>query len=185
MHGADFDQLVNVAPWVAVLCALVACITYFAAKPRSLATRSRTSPRSSAVTAAGSDSDSSLSVGSDDEDHNMKLTLVIRKDLGMTKGKIAAQCCHATLGCYKRAQRHCPRALKAWERSGQAKVTLRCDDEAEMLALQHAAAAQGLTTYCVQDAGRTQIAAGSRTVLGIGPGSVEAIDQVSGHLKLY
>ncbi|KAJ1983074.1 hypothetical protein H4R34_001496 [Dimargaris verticillata] len=185
MHAADFAQLVNVAPWVAVLCTLVACITYLTTKPRSLATKHCAISRPLAGAQAGSESDSNLSLGSDDEDHDMKLTLVIRKDLGMTKGKVAAQCCHATLGCYKRAQRHHPRALKVWEWSGQAKVTLRCDDEAEMLALQQAAAAQGLTTYCVQDAGRTQIAAGSRTVLGIGPGPVNAIDQVTGHLKLY
>lgn len=28
----------------------------------------------------------------------------------------------------------------------------------------------GIVTYCVQDAGRTQIPAGSKTVLAIGPG---------------
>jgi PTH2 family peptidyl-tRNA hydrolase len=32
--------------------------------------------------------------------------------------------------------------------------------------------------------GRTQIAAGSRTVLGIGPGPVKTIDKVTSHLKL-
>ena len=32
--------------------------------------------------------------------------------------------------------------------------------------------------------GRTQIAAGSRTVLGIGPGPVKVIDSVTSHLKL-
>jgi len=38
---------------------------------------------------------------------------------------------------------------------------------------------------CVQeDAGRTQIAAGSRTVLAIGPAPVKEIDAVTGELKL-
>ena len=31
----------------------------------------------------------------------------------------------------------------------------------------------GLQSYLVQDAGRTQIAAGSRTVLGVGPGELK------------
>jgi len=39
--------------------------------------------------------------------------------------------------------------------------------------------------YCViKDAGRTQIAPGSKTVLAIGPGPTSKIDKVTGHLKL-
>jgi peptidyl-tRNA hydrolase, PTH2 family len=36
--------------------------------------------------------------------------------------------------------------------------------------LQKAAEKKGLINYMIRDAGRTQIAAGSRTVLGVGPG---------------
>lgn len=46
------------------------------------------------------------------------------------------------------------------------------------------AAEQGLPTYIVCDAGRTQIAAGSQTVLAIGPAPKSAIDKITGHLKL-
>ncbi|KAJ1959973.1 hypothetical protein GGI12_004056 [Dipsacomyces acuminosporus] len=118
-------------------------------------------------------------------DEDTKLVLIIRTDLGMTKGKIAAQCSHATLGCYKRALRYAPGMLKAWEYTGQAKVTLKCSSEEELLALQKKAQELGLVAQSICDAGRTQIAAGSRTVLGIGPGPISLIDQVSGHLKLY
>lgn len=114
-----------------------------------------------------------------------KLVLVIRTDLGMSKGKIAAQCCHATLACYKRATKQVPTVLKAWEYSGQAKVTLKCSNEEEMVELQKRAQSAGLVAHSICDAGRTQIAAGSRTVLGIGPGPIGLIDSVSGHLKLY
>jgi PTH2 family peptidyl-tRNA hydrolase len=43
---------------------------------------------------------------------------------------------------------------------------------------------RGLNYYLVHDAGRTQIAAGSATVLAIGPALVEDIDTLTGHLKL-
>ncbi|KAJ2519631.1 hypothetical protein H4217_002563 [Coemansia sp. RSA 1939] len=115
----------------------------------------------------------------------IKMVLIIRMDLGMTKGKIAAQCAHAALGCYKRATKQEPALLKAWELSGQPKVTLKCASEEEMAELQSRAKELGLVAQSICDAGRTQIAAGSRTVLGIGPGSKSAIDKVSGHLKLY
>lgn len=50
--------------------------------------------------------------------------------------------------------------------------------------LSAAARLAGLPTYIVQDAGRTQVAPGSRTVLAIGPAPRSAIDQVTGHLRL-
>ncbi|KAI7902231.1 peptidyl-tRNA hydrolase PTH2-domain-containing protein [Cokeromyces recurvatus] len=134
---------------------------------------------------------------------NFKLTLVVRSDLGMTKGKIAAQCGHATLACYKAAKKVNPLLLKAWESSGQAKVALKCDSEDKLLELQAIAHSLGLPAQTIRDAGRTQIAPGSRTVLGVGPGILncvnlttllfiinyligpaELIDKVTGHLKL-
>ena len=42
----------------------------------------------------------------------------------------------------------------------------------------------GIPNYIVVDAGRTQIAAGSETVLALGPGNVSEINQVTGNLKL-
>ncbi|ORY07583.1 PTH2-domain-containing protein [Basidiobolus meristosporus CBS 931.73] len=116
---------------------------------------------------------------------DFKMVLVIRTDLGMGKGKVAAQCSHATLAVYKEALKKSPEILRNWEYSGQAKITLKCDNEGEMLELQKKARSMGLCARSIQDAGRTQIAAGSRTVLAIGPGPVEIINEVTGHLKLY
>lgn len=113
-----------------------------------------------------------------------KMVLVVRSDLGMTKGKIAAQCGHATLACYKTLQKSNPALLAHWERIGQAKVALRCDSEEELLLLQATAQSLNLCARTIQDAGRTQIAAGSTTVLGIGPGPVKLVNQVTGKLKL-
>ncbi|CAO3590771.1 unnamed protein product [Absidia cylindrospora] len=113
-----------------------------------------------------------------------KMVLVVRTNLGMTKGKIAAQCGHATLACYKAVQKTNPKALQKWERSGQAKVALKAVSEEQLLELQAVALSLNITAQSICDAGRTQIAAGSRTVLGVGPGPVDLLNQVTGHLKL-
>ncbi|PWN40856.1 peptidyl-tRNA hydrolase II [Ceraceosorus guamensis] len=113
-----------------------------------------------------------------------KLVLIVRTDLKMDKGKIAAQCGHATLACYKTMMAANPDIVRQWERIGQAKVALKCSSEEEMRRLEESAKALNLCARSIRDAGRTQVAAGSRTVLGIGPGPVKLIDQVTGHLKL-
>ncbi|KAI9848239.1 MAG: hypothetical protein M1838_000595 [Thelocarpon superellum] len=103
-----------------------------------------------------------------------KLVLVVRTDLGMTKA------------CYKTLLRTSPPsdALRRWEHQGQAKVALQVKDEDQFSLLQAQAISLGLCAKVVRDAGRTQIAAGSATVLGIGPGPKSVIDQVTGGLKL-
>lgn len=55
---------------------------------------------------------------------NYKLVLVIRTDLKMGKGKIAAQCAHAAVAAYKAATKY-PEFLYAWEKCGQAKITVK------------------------------------------------------------
>lgn len=101
-------------------------------------------------------------------------------------GKIAAQCGHATLACYKSFLRINPKhpILQRWESQGQAKVALKVDSEDEMLMLQATAVSLGLCAQVIHDAGRTQIASGSATVLGIGPAPKSKINEVTGHLKL-
>ena len=101
-------------------------------------------------------------------------------------GKIAAQCGHATLACYKTLLRsdRAQSILKQWERLGQAKVALKVDNEEDMLTLQAQAVSLGLCAQVIHDAGRTQIASGSATVLGIGPAPKSKVDEVTGHLKL-
>ncbi|EXJ81715.1 PTH2 family peptidyl-tRNA hydrolase [Capronia coronata CBS 617.96] len=115
----------------------------------------------------------------------VKLVLAVRTDLGMGKGKIAAQCSHATLACYKYLLKHPTSTplLKRWEWGGQPKIAVQVKSEEELETLQAQAISLGLCARIIHDAGRTQIAAGSATVLGVlGPKSV--VDQVTGHLKL-
>lgn len=113
-----------------------------------------------------------------------KMVLCVNTSLGMGKGKIAAQCGHAAVGCYKRCRRKCPSALSAWEKTGCAKIAVKCPSEEEMGIILEKAASKGIPIYLVEDAGRTQIAAGSQTVLGLGPAPVREFEGVTSHLKL-
>ncbi|KAF4121964.1 LOW QUALITY PROTEIN: peptidyl-tRNA hydrolase, PTH2 family [Geosmithia morbida] len=74
--------------------------------------------------------------------------------------------------------------LSRWEKQGQAKIAVQIKSEDELLELRRLARNAGLTAEFIQDAGRTQIEAGSMTVLGIGPAPKSAVDKITGHLKL-
>lgn len=112
------------------------------------------------------------------------MVMLVRMDLDMGKGKVAAQCAHSALGAYEEAVRRRDIHLKSWKRCGQAKIALKVPDESTLLSLTESARNAGLNTYVVRDAGRTQIAAGSVTVAAIGPADVAAVDKITGHLKL-
>ncbi|TIB79818.1 PTH2-domain-containing protein [Wallemia mellicola] len=139
-----------------------------------------------------------------------KLVLVVRTDLGMTKGKIAAQCSHATLACYKALQQSNPTVCTLFASdafttsslgayrvksylylihslislSRQAKITVHAKSEEELLILQAQAQSLNVCARSIQDAGRTQIEAGSTTVLGIGPAPVDLVNMVTSNQKL-
>lgn len=114
---------------------------------------------------------------------DFKMVLVVRNDLKMGKGKIAAQCSHATLGLYKKLLNRAPKALNRWEMCAQPKVVVKIESEEDMLVLQERAKSLKLPTHITIDAGRTQIAPNSRTVMAI-LGPIEVVDDVTGGLKL-
>jgi peptidyl-tRNA hydrolase, PTH2 family len=142
----------------------------------------------------------------DDEDGTgvppgeLKMILVVRKDLKMGKGKIGAQCGHATLGSYRRALRTDLGLswVRAWLYRGQKKVCLQADSKEDLLAVARACREADIPCYVVvserglstgprtcdtaaqADAGHTQVEPGSLTVLGIGPCPSDVIDRITG-----
>lgn len=130
------------------------------------------------------DDDDDEAYGRAGGEEECKLVLCVRKDLKMSPGKTAAQAGHATLGAYKRAKRMNPGAVARWTAGAQPKIALAIRSEGEADRLERAARARGVPTYKVFDAGRTEIAAGSMTVLGVGPASVSDVNSITGHLKL-
>jgi len=86
---------------------------------------------------------------------------------------------------YTQASKKDPNLLKLWYMSGQRKVVVKIEDEASLLKLREEAKRLGILTSVIRDAGHTQVAAGSLTVMGVGPGPEVLVDQATGHLKLY
>ncbi|XP_059612111.1 probable peptidyl-tRNA hydrolase 2 [Phlebotomus argentipes] len=113
-----------------------------------------------------------------------KMILVVRNDLKMGKGKIAAQCGHAAVGAFQTAMKRVPHIVRRWENSGCAKIAVKVETEEEMMHLRRKADSMRLTTCLIRDAGRTQIEPNSKTVLAIGPAPCHEVDQVTGHLRL-
>jgi PTH2 family peptidyl-tRNA hydrolase len=111
-----------------------------------------------------------------------KLVVVVRTDLDMGRGKVAAQVAHAAVTATLQALG--TSALRAWLADGQPKVVLRVPDEAALAEVADAAGVAGLPTTVIRDAGRTQVAPGTPTCLAVGPAPVEAIDPVTGGLRM-
>ena len=143
--------------------------------------RSRKSTKSNQSNQSNNNKET-LQIASTDEEY--KLVLLVRKDLKMQKGKIAAQCGHASVGCVLKAQKKDPVSLNTLLYRGQAKITLNVDNLQQLEELEQKALAKNLITKKIRDAGRTQVEPGSITVLGIGPGPVSVINEVTGKLKL-
>jgi len=113
---------------------------------------------------------------------DVKLMLIVRRDLKMSPGKIAAQCGHASVGAFRGCTDRA--LLAAWDRNGQPKIALRCSSLKELLAIERAARQLRIPTFAVRDAGRTQVVAGTITVLAVGPAESAKLQRITGHLKL-
>jgi len=115
----------------------------------------------------------------------MKMVIVARNDLKLSKGKLAAQVGHAAVDCALRAMKYDKRAFEAWRDAGQKKTVLKVASEKDLYPLKDAAERAGLSTALIRDAGHTEIPAGTVTVLGIGPGDDNTVDKVTGQLGLF
>ncbi|MCL7031762.1 hypothetical protein MKW94_010924 [Papaver nudicaule] len=122
--------------------------------------------------------------GGSSSDEELKMVLVVRQDLRMGPGKIASQCAHAATGMYAELMQSQRYILSQWEQCGQPKIVVSCKNQLDMNRLKNTAESIGLPTFIVADAGRTEVVAGSKTVLAIGPGRKASVDSVTGKLRL-
>jgi peptidyl-tRNA hydrolase, PTH2 family len=114
----------------------------------------------------------------------MKQAIVVRVDLGMGKGKVAAQVAHASLSAAEDALARRPSWYRDWKEGGQAKVVLKVNSEDELRELMMKGRRAGLSTSLVEDRGLTQVEPGTVTCLAIGPAPDGEVDLITGKLKL-
>lgn len=115
-----------------------------------------------------------------------KMVLVLREELRLTPGKAAVQVAHAAVLLVEAAASgKAAETRRAWQAQGGRKIALLAPTLDAMRSLERDARARGLPTVWVEDAGYTEVAPGTVTCLGIGPGRSAEIDAVTGELELY
>lgn len=117
-------------------------------------------------------------------DMEFKLVVVVRDDLRMSGGKLAAQVAHAAVTCALEAKAKKTKWFSAWYSEGQRKVVLRAKDLEELRALGEKAQRAGIPRAMITDAGLTELPPNTTTCLGIGPAPSADIDRITGQLPL-
>ncbi len=117
------------------------------------------------------------------KDDAPSMALIVRGDLSLSAGKTAVQCSHAAVQCAFQARRQHARLMERWRRAGARKICLVADDLASLHRLANEAQQANLSYYLVQDAGHTEVPAGTVTVLGIGPAPRRSLDLITGNLS--
>lgn len=114
----------------------------------------------------------------------IKQVIVVRKDLDMGAGKIAAQVGHACVLGAEHVRKSNPDWYFEWEKSGQEKVVVKVTSLAQLEDVKKHAIILNLPWSEVTDAGHTQIEPGTITCISIGPAPETTIDKVTKDLKL-
>ena len=125
----------------------------------------------------------------------VKQLIVVRKDLKMKKGKIAAQACHASMGALLSV---CDRTdtgisldfsknpiAKEWLEGSFAKIALAVNSEEELKKCFEKAKEAGFPVSYIVDNGTTVFnGIKTPTCVGIGPANSEDLDKIFGDLQL-
>jgi PTH2 family peptidyl-tRNA hydrolase len=113
----------------------------------------------------------------------MKQVIVVRSDLKLGKGKLAAHVSHASLAGYKLVKEREPEFVERWEREGEKKIVVKVDGERELFEL-YEKIKKEIPCVIIKDAGFTQIPPGTVTCLVVGPWRDEEVDKFTKDLKL-
>jgi len=131
----------------------------------------------------------------------IKQVIVVRKDLDMPVGKIAAQVAHASMGVFFNIMtpifdlgNDCESnsfelpmtdAMIEWKNGIFTKICLACNSEEELLDISEAAKEANLPFCLIKDNGLTCFnGIHTYTCVAIGPDYNEKIDKITGKLKL-
>lgn len=121
---------------------------------------------------------------------SIKQVILIRTDLNMRKGKMAAQAAHASLKVFLDRKTslgpdvlHIPltEEMSAWVNGTFTKIVLGVESEADLLRAHEAAIQAGIPSALVQDQGRTEFhGVPTYTTCALGPDIGEKIDRITG-----
>lgn len=112
------------------------------------------------------------------------------EDFSLRKGKLIAQCCHASMSFLTRRLETemipvFSRVELDWLEGSFAKVCVRVNSEEELLKIHDDAKKAGLEVYLITDSGKTEFhGVPTNTCLAIGPDLSEKIDPITGDLQL-
>ena len=109
-----------------------------------------------------------------------KQAIIVRADLGMGKGKIAAQASHASVAVMEKVDK---KIWDEWQNQGMKKIVLKVQGKKELLDL-FQRVKKILPASLIKDAGHTQIKPGEATCIAIGPAEEKEIDEFTSELKL-
>ncbi len=110
-----------------------------------------------------------------------KQVILVRQDLKLPKGKLAAQVSHASVDALLKSHKD---DVSAWRKEGMKKVVLKVKDDKELFKFKRMAEDSGMVSGLISDAGKTVVEPGTITCLGIGPDREEKIDKITGKLKM-
>jgi peptidyl-tRNA hydrolase, PTH2 family len=133
---------------------------------------------------------------------DIRQVIVMRKDLNMRKGKIAAQAAHASLGIFfqrlepiidlaadapwpNHYQIEMTPEMTEWKEGIFKKIVVYVESEAALLDLYEQVRAAGLPCVLITDRGLTEFKEPTHTCIGIGPCEKEVLDPFTGSLPLY
>jgi len=109
-----------------------------------------------------------------------KQIIIVRKDLKLSRGKLAVQVAHASLEAFKKTKKI---VREKWAREGAKKVVLKVNDLNQMLFIYRKAKDMDFPCALIKDAGLTELPPGTVTAVGIGPCNEKEIDKITGNLK--
>jgi len=113
------------------------------------------------------------------------MVIILRTDLKMSKGKIAAQAGHAAVSAAEEARKKYPEWLKKWIAEGQCKIAVKTRSVEGLLELEREAKELELPFALISDRGLTELPLGTITCLGIGPAPSNEVDKITGELDLF
>ncbi len=123
-------------------------------------------------------------ISCDSASFSYKMVIVVRTDIKMSKGKMAAQAGHAAVSASEYARKNRPEWWTPWINEGQCKIAVKAKSEQEILELERKARNTKLPAVLIVDRGLTEIPPNTTTCLGIGPAPANKVDTITGKLSL-